>query len=224
MSTRSSIVSAVMFSFVCGFTPLGVTYAESGTPSSQTNAVTTAATKAAVAKAKAEAARKAAEQAEKEAASAEVKAAYEQEKSTAGRVEELEKELAEFKAQDTERGLVLTLGDVQFAPNQEKLTAKAMRKLYPLVTILQEQPTRNIRIEGYTDTRGEKSYNLDLSQRRADAVRDLLIENGISAERITARGYGEENAVASNDTAAGRRENRRVEVIVPRAGKSTAYR
>jgi len=69
---------------------------------------------------------------------------------------------------------------------------------------------------------GEKSYNLDLSQRRADAVRDFLIENGIRAERITARGYGEEKAVESNATAEGRRENRRVEVIVPKAGKTVA--
>jgi outer membrane protein OmpA-like peptidoglycan-associated protein len=224
MYTRRLIVNAMMVSFACGFSPLGGTYAESGARSSQTHDVTTAETKAAVAKEKAEAAREAAEQAEKEAASAEVKAAHEKQQSTAGRVEELERELAEFKAQETERGLVLTLGDVQFAPNQEKLTAEAMRKLYPLVTILKEQPTRNIRIEGHADTSGEKSYNLDLSQRRADAVRDFLMENGIRAERITARGYGEEKAVASNDTAAGRRENRRVEVIIPRAGKSAANR
>jgi outer membrane protein OmpA-like peptidoglycan-associated protein len=97
-----------------------------------------------------------------------------------------------------------------------------MRKLYPLVTLLKEQPKRLIRIEGHTDNSGEKSYNLDLSQRRADAVQDFLMENGIGAERITARGYGEEQAIATNDTAAGRRENRRVEVIVPRAGKSVA--
>ena len=65
----------------------------------------------------------------------------------------------------------------------------------------------------------DSGYNLDLSQRRADAVRDFLIENGIRAERITARGEGEEKAVAPNATTEGRRENRRVEVIVPREGK-----
>ena len=183
---------------------------------------TTAETKAVVAKEKAEAARKAAEQAEQEAVAAQGKAAKEKQKATADRVGELERELADFKAQDTERGLVLILGDVQFAPEHEKLTAEAMRKLYPLVTMLKEQPKRDIRIEGHTDSSGGKSYNLDLAQRRADAVRDFLIENGIRAERITARGEGEEKAVASNDTAEGRRENRRVEVIVPRAGKSVA--
>jgi len=224
MSTRNLIVSAVTFSFICGFAPIGVTYAESGARSAQNNDVTTAETKAAVAQEKAEAAREAAEQAEKEAVSAQGKAAKEKQKATADRVAELEKELAAFKAQETERGLVLRLGDVQFAPEQEKLTAETMQKLYPFVTMLKEQPKRTIRIEGHTDSSGEKSYNLDLSQRRADAVRDFLIENGIRAERITARGYGEENAVASNDTAEGRRENRRVEVLVPKAGKKVATR
>jgi OOP family OmpA-OmpF porin len=114
---------------------------------------------------------------------------------------------------------VLTLGDVLFAPDQAELTRDAMRKLYPLVDILKEQPRRNIRIEGYTDNSGTESYNLDLSQRRADAVRDFLIDQGISPNRIIARGYGEAEPVASNDTAAGRRENRRVEVIVPREGR-----
>jgi OmpA-OmpF porin, OOP family len=213
MITRSFFVSVAAFTFACGFLPTGVSYAENGARSvRQNNDVTTAETKAAVAQEKAEAARKAAEQAEEEAVLA-------QEKATADRVKEIEKELAEFKAQETERGLVLVLGDVQFAPDREILTAETMRKLYPLVTILKEQPKRPIRIEGHTDSSGEKSYNLDLSQRRADAVRDFLIENGIRAERITARGEGEEKAVAPNATAEGRQENRRVEVIVPRAGE-----
>jgi len=209
-------------SFVCGFASIGVTYAQSGARSTQNTEVTPAEAKAAAAKEKAEAARHAADQAEQDAVSAEVKAAHEQQKATADRVTELERELADFKAQDTERGLVLSLGDVQFAPKQEKLTAEAMRKLSPLVTLLKEQPKRPIRIEGHTDRSGEKSYNLDLSQRRADAVRDFLMENGIGAEGITARGYGEDKAIAANDTAAGRQENRRVEIIVPRAGKRVA--
>jgi outer membrane protein OmpA-like peptidoglycan-associated protein len=224
MNTRRLIVSAVTFSFACGFLPIGMIYADSGPCSSQASDLTPAEVKAAAAREQAEAARAAAEQAEKEAVAAQVKAANEKQNSTAERVAELERELAEFKAQETERGLVLILGDVQFAPNHEKLTAEAMRKLYPLVTMLKEQLQRPIRIAGHTDSSGEKSYTLDLSQRRADAVRDFLIANGIRAERITARGYGEEKAVASNDTAAGRRENRRVEVVVPKAGKSVANR
>jgi hypothetical protein len=74
--------------------------------------------------------------------SAQEKAATEKQTATADRVKDLERELAEFKAQDTERGLVLVLGDVQFAPNQDKLTAEAMRKLYLFVTMLKEQPKR----------------------------------------------------------------------------------
>lgn len=224
MRTRSLLVSIVTFSFACGFSSLGITHAENGAGAAQNTEMTPAETKAAVAKAKAEAAREAAERAEQEAAAAQGKAAQEKQRATAERVGELERELADFKAQDTERGLVLILGDVEFAPEHEKLTAEAMRKLYPLVTMLKEQPKRDIRIEGHTDSSGEKGYNLDLSQRRADAVRDFLIENGIGAERITARGQGEEKAVASNDTAEGRRENRRVEVLVPKAGKSATHR
>jgi outer membrane protein OmpA-like peptidoglycan-associated protein len=167
---------------------MSVRYAQSGARSTQKDDVTPAEAKAAEAKDKAEAARQAAEQAEKDAVSAQEKAAIEVQKATAERVKDLERELAEFKAQETERGLVLILGDVQFAPNQEKLTAETMRKLYPFVTMLKEQPKRPICVEGHTDSSGEKSYNLDLSQRRADAVRDFLMENGIGAERITPPG------------------------------------
>jgi outer membrane protein OmpA-like peptidoglycan-associated protein len=130
-----------------------------------------------------------------------------------------EQELAELKAQETERGLVLTLGDVLFAPDQATLTPDARRKLEPLVVLLKAQPKRHIRIAGYADSRGEEASNLALSQRRADAVRDVLVGGGISAERITARGYGEASPVESNMTAAGRKENRRVEVLVLREGQ-----
>lgn len=133
-----------------------------------------------------------------------------------------EQELAELKAQETERGLVLTLGDVLFAPDEATLTPDALRKLDPLVALLKAQPKRHIRIAGYADSRGAESPNLDLSQRRADAVRDVLVAGGISPDRITARGYGEANPVESNITAAGRKENRRVEVLVLREGKRAA--
>jgi outer membrane protein OmpA-like peptidoglycan-associated protein len=137
-------------------------------------------------------------------------------KWTTARRAEVEHELAELKGRETAHGLVLTLSDLLFAPGQAEPTPAAMSKLLPLVTILKAQPLRTIRIEGHTDSRGPESYNLDLSRRRADAVRAFLIENGIPPQRITARGHGEAVAVASNATGAGRRENRRVEVIVPR--------
>ncbi len=196
MRQRNILVGLATFFFAAGFFPVDYANAES-TASSVRGAA-------------------------REAAVAEAQAARVGQRSTSARLAELERELAELKTQETEDGLVLTLGDVLFAPNRAELTTAAMRKLYPLATILKEQPKRSIRIEGYTDSRGTEFYNLDLSQRRADAVRDFLIGNGISPNRIIARGYGEADPVASNDTAAGRRENRRVEVIVPREGKRVA--
>ncbi len=160
-----------------------------------------------------------AERAAQAAALAEEQAARADQRSIAARRAGLERELAELKARETEHGLMLTLGDVLFAPNHSEPTIAALRRLSPFVTILKEQPQRSIRIEGYTDSSGTESSNLDLSQRRADAVRDFLIDNGISPRRITARGYGKAAPVASNTTLAGRRENRRVEVIVPREGR-----
>jgi OOP family OmpA-OmpF porin len=223
MCRRDLFAGTILLSLVCGFFPVDFTNAEDAPrPSGKDRAIPAAEpTDAASATERAEAARKRAKRAEMEAAEAEAQASHARQKSMTARLAELERELAEFKAQETERGLVLTLGDVQFAPNQETLTAEAMRKLSPLVTILKDQPKRSIRIEGHADSSGEESHNLDLSQRRADAVRDFLISNGIRATRITARGYGETEAVASNVTTAGRQENRRVEVIVLREGKHT---
>ena len=196
--------------FAAGVLPVSYVKAESAT---------SAEAYAAAAREQAALARQNAERAAQAAAVAEQQAARADQSSTSVRRAELERELAELKARETEHGLVLTLGDVLFAPNQSEPTTAALRKLSPFVTILKEQPQRSIRIEGYTDSRGPESYNLDLSQRRADAVRDFLIENGISPRRITARGYGEADPVASNATLAGRQENRRVEVIVPREGR-----
>jgi len=207
MCRRDILVGITTFFFAIGFFPLGYVNAESATVAEE---------RAAAAREQAELARENADRAAQEAAIAEEQAARVRHKPSSSRIAELERELAELRTQETDHGLVLTLGDVLFAPNQDELTPDAMRKLYALVTILKEQPRRNIRIEGYTDSSGTESYNLDLSQRRADAVRDYLIDHGISPNRIIARGYGEVDPVASNATMAGRRENRRVEVIVPR--------
>lgn len=207
MHRRYIVIGITTCFFVIGLYPVGSVKAESATIVEEH--VAAARGQAALAQENADRAALAALIAEKQSVQA-------GQKSTAARRAELERELAELKARETTNGLVLTLGDVLFAPDQFEPTPAAMRKLFPLVTILKDQPQRSIRIEGYTDNRGLESYNLDLSQRRADAVRDFLIENGISPRRITARGYGEAVSVASNSTRAGRRENRRVEVIVPR--------
>jgi OOP family OmpA-OmpF porin len=137
----------------------------------------------------------------------------------------LEQELAALKAKETERGLVMTLqNDILFELNKAELKPGAMRNLYPLITFLKDHPQRNLLIEGYTDSTGSDSYNLNLSQRRAAAVRDFLSMNGISPDRIKAQGYGEEYPVATNSNEAGRAQNRRVELIISEEGKTVVGR
>jgi outer membrane protein OmpA-like peptidoglycan-associated protein len=133
----------------------------------------------------------------------------------ARQAQQLQQELAALQAQQTDRGLVLTLGDVLFETGHADLRAGALQNLYPLVTFLQQHPERQVMIEGHTDSVGADAANLELSQRRADAVRGFLLQNGVAAARITARGYGETAPVASNTTADGRQHNRRVEIILP---------
>jgi OmpA-OmpF porin, OOP family len=154
----------------------------------------------------------------------EAERARQEAQEAAAQAKRLEQELAELKAKQTERGLVLTLGDVLFEYNRADLKAGALRNLYQLVTFLRENSTRNVLIEGHTDSIGSESYNLDLSQRRAEAVRNFLVQNGISSERIVARGYGKAYPVASNNTEAGRQQNRRVEIVILREGERAAER
>jgi len=127
----------------------------------------------------------------------------------------LAQELAALEAKQTERGLVLTLGDVLFDYDRASLKSGAQQNLYRLVTFLKEHPEQNVLIEGHTDSKGSEFYNRELAEDRAQAVRDLLIGNGIGAERITASGYGESYPVATNDTVAGRQQNRRGEIVLP---------
>jgi Outer membrane protein and related peptidoglycan-associated (lipo)proteins len=137
---------------------------------------------------------------------------------------QLEEELSELKAKKTERGYVLSLGDVLFDYDKASLKAGAQQNLYQVVTFLREHPEQYVSIEGHTDSTGSESYNLGLSQRRAQAVQDFLLYNGISPERISARGYGEAYPVVSNDTAAGQLQNRRVEIVFLEEGKPVAVR
>lgn len=130
------------------------------------------------------------------------------------RAEELAERVNELEAQQTERGLVLTLGDVLFDFDKATLKPGGNRAVNELTNFLQEYPERNVMIEGFTDNIGSESYNRDLSQRRANAVRRALLSNGISRSRIQTRGYGEQYPVAGNTTEAGRQRNRRVEVII----------
>ncbi len=132
--------------------------------------------------------------------------------------DKLMKELASLKAQQTERGIVLTIGDVLFATGKADLSASAKKNVGTLAEFLQKNPNRNVLIEGHTDSVGADDYNLALSQRRADSVKDDLLENAIYAGRITAVGYGKKFPVASNDTKAGKAQNRRVDVVILNEG------
>lgn len=128
--------------------------------------------------------------------------------------EALRVQLADLNAQETERGLAITLGDVLFATDKAELLGGGASHLDKLVTFLQQEPERTVLIEGHTDSVGNASYNLALSQRRADSVKNYLQTRGISGNRLSASGQGQSAPVASNDTTSGRQMNRRVEVII----------
>ncbi|MHB1061181.1 MAG: OmpA family protein [Thiobacillus sp.] len=130
------------------------------------------------------------------------------------RIAEQEQQLKELDAKKTERGMVITLGDVLFAVNKAQLSAGGVRNVQKLANFLNQYPQRKVLIEGHTDSTGSRSINQPLSERRADAVRTALVGMGISGDRIETRGYAEQYPVASNNTAAGRQLNRRVEIIL----------
>jgi outer membrane protein OmpA-like peptidoglycan-associated protein len=125
-----------------------------------------------------------------------------------------EQQLRELDAKKTERGMVITLGDVLFAVNKAQLSAGGVRNVQKLADFLSQYPQRKVLIEGHTDSTGSLSINQPLSERRADAVRTALVGMGISGDRIETRGYADAYPVASNNTAAGRQLNRRVEIIL----------
>jgi outer membrane protein OmpA-like peptidoglycan-associated protein len=149
-----------------------------------------------------------------DARSRQAQRAQQQAQVATSQVQQLQQELAALQAKQTDRGLVLTLGDVLFETGKADLRPGALRNLYPLVTFLQKYPERRVVIEGHTDSVGSDAYNLDLSQRRADAVRDFLLQNGVNTSQLTTRGYGKASPIASNTTAEGRQQNRRVELII----------
>ena len=127
---------------------------------------------------------------------------------------ELQRQIDALQARPTDRGLVLTLGDVLFESGRAELKPGAASNLGQLVAFLAKYPSRTVAIEGHTDSVGGDDYNLGLSQRRADSVRSHLVSRGVDAARITSMGAGESSPVAGNDTATGRQQNRRVEVII----------
>ena len=126
----------------------------------------------------------------------------------------LQAEVDALKAKPTDRGLVLTLGDVLFETGSSTLSSGAGRNMDRLVQFLTDHPERLVQIDGFTDSVGTDSFNQDLSQHRADAVRYQLVSRGISSTRIATQGYGKAFPVASNSESSGRQLNRRVEVVI----------
>lgn len=128
--------------------------------------------------------------------------------------QELQKQIDELHAKVTDRGLVLTLGDVLFASGTAELNTGGSNNLGKLAGFLNQHPERTVLIEGYTDSIGSEDYNQGLSQRRADAVKSYLIKQGIGSTRLTASGKGESSPIGDNSSNTGRQQNRRVEVII----------
>ena len=141
-------------------------------------------------------------------------AARQQTLDAESRSRQLEAQLKEMEAKKTDRGMVITLGDVLFDTNQAQLKSGGMRNVQKLAVFFKRYPQRKAMIEGFTDSTGSNTRNQNLSDERANAVRTALLGMGISTDRITSRGYGESYPAASNDTAAGRQLNRRVEIVV----------
>ena len=180
----------------------------------------------AMAKAESETAAK--ERALREKAQAELRAAMEtaEKERALQRTQELERAKQELEAKLTgamkeiaqvreeKRGLIIGLSDILFDFGKATLLPGTQSKLAQLGKILSGYADRRIVIEGYTDNVGSDAFNLQLSEARAESVRNALIEQGVSPDMISAVGYGKSKPVASNDTPHGRQQNRRVEIVV----------
>ncbi|HKX59476.1 MAG TPA: OmpA family protein [Steroidobacteraceae bacterium] len=128
-------------------------------------------------------------------------------------LESLQQQYAALAAKKTDRGMVMTLGDVLFDTDEATLKPGATEIITRLADFLTRNETTRIRVEGHTDSTGDDAYNTELSRRRAQAVADALMTRSIPANRVEVIGRGEGFPVATNDTSAGRQQNRRVEII-----------
>ena len=153
--------------------------------------------------------RAAADQARTDATAAQLAAANSEQQAA-----ELQRQIDALHAKPTDRGLVLTLGDVLFTTGKADLKSGATGNLNKLATFLDKYPDRNVAIQGYTDSVGSEDYNQALSERRAESVKSYLTAQGIGATRLAATGKGRSDPVADNDSASGRQQNRRVEVVI----------
>lgn len=165
------------------------------------------------ARSQADMAREQAEQARQQAARQSASAQAAQDK-----VAKLQQEMAALQAKQTDRGMVLTLGDVLFDTGRAQLKPGAFATLDRLAAFMRDNPERKLDIEGHTDSVGSDSLNLALSQQRAESVRAALVQRGVDGARIQTKGLGKAVPVASNASAEGRQRNRRVEIVIGGAG------
>ena len=165
-----------------------------------------------------------------QAQAAQAEAARQEAVAAQARSEDVQRQLADLQAKQTDRGMVLTLGDVLFDTAKATLKPGADSVMQRVAVFMEKNPDTKVIIEGHTDSRGSDEYNQELSKRRALAVQDALASHGIDRNRVEAVGKGKGLPVASNDTSAGRQQNRRVEIVFSdkeghfASGTNAAYR
>ena len=157
----------------------------------------------------AEAAQRDAQTAQRQAGAAQLQAG-----DAERRAADLAQQLQAMDARQTDRGMVVTIGDVLFDTDRAEIKPGGQRSMDKLVAFLQAYPMRRALVEGFTDSTGGADHNLALSAKRADAVRSALVSAGVGAERVRTQGFGEAHPVAGNADAGGRQMNRRVEIVL----------
>jgi outer membrane protein OmpA-like peptidoglycan-associated protein len=161
----------------------------------------------------ANAAQASAEDAQRKAQNAEA-----QTREAQARAAQLEAQMADLQAQKSDRGMIITIGDVLFDTDQARLKPDGVANVQKLADVLAQNPNRTVLIEGFTDSTGSAAHNQELSERRAASVAASLTSMGVAANRIAMKGYGPAFPVASNDAAASRQLNRRVEIVLSNEG------
>lgn len=129
-------------------------------------------------------------------------------------VEALRRQIAGMRELTTARGKALILGDAFFSSGQGALSANGKKSLDTVLRFLEKYPGLPVSIEGHSDSRGAEAANQKISLKRAESVRDTLISLGAKADRLNAKGFGEAQPIASNETDSGRARNRRVEIVI----------